>query len=67
MAAALGLGVVAEGIETPAQAAMMESLGCPTGQGYLWSPPVDLAHLQELVRAEARTPAPRTGHEAETL
>jgi diguanylate cyclase (GGDEF)-like protein len=51
MAAALGLNVVAEGIETPAQAAMLESLGCPTGQGYLWSPPVDLAHFHELVLA----------------
>ena len=35
----LGMDVVAEGIETPAQAAVAAELGCSLAQGYLWSPP----------------------------
>jgi diguanylate cyclase (GGDEF)-like protein/PAS domain S-box-containing protein len=36
----LDLHVVAEGIETPAQAEMLAQLGCKFGQGYIFSPPV---------------------------
>ena len=36
----LGLDVVAEGIETPAQAAVLARLGCPTGQGFLYGRPM---------------------------
>ena len=35
---ALGLEIVAEGVETPAQADDLRRLGCATAQGYLWSP-----------------------------
>ena len=35
---ALGLEIVAEGVETPAQADDLRHLGCATAQGYLWSP-----------------------------
>lgn len=37
---ALGLTPVAEGVETAAQRAVLERLGCNLGQGYLWSKPV---------------------------
>ena len=37
----LGLEVVAEGIETPAQLAELREMGCDHGQGYLFSRPVD--------------------------
>jgi EAL domain-containing protein (putative c-di-GMP-specific phosphodiesterase class I) len=37
---ALDLEVLAEGIETPTQAATLVELGCRLGQGYLWSRPV---------------------------
>jgi EAL domain-containing protein (putative c-di-GMP-specific phosphodiesterase class I) len=47
--AALGLVAVAEGIENDAQAAMLVDLGCPYGQGFLFSRPVSLA---ETPRAE---------------
>jgi diguanylate cyclase (GGDEF)-like protein len=40
MAHKLGLKVVAEGIETPAQLDLLISFGCDYGQGYLFSKPV---------------------------
>ena len=36
----LGLGTVAEGIETPEQLALLREAGCHYGQGYLFSRPV---------------------------
>jgi len=48
MAAGLRIDVVAEGIETAGQRAILENMGCHIGQGYLWSrplPPADLAVL----------------------
>jgi diguanylate cyclase (GGDEF)-like protein len=41
MAKALELtGVVAEGVETPEQAQLLESMGCTWGQGFLWAKPL---------------------------
>ena len=40
VARTLGMDTVAEGIETPAQAALLQRLECGRGQGYLWSPPL---------------------------
>lgn len=37
MSASLGLELVAEGVETAAQAAEVRRLGCRHGQGFLWS------------------------------
>ncbi len=39
LAAALGIDVVAEGIETDIQAAVLTQLGCTLGQGYLFGRP----------------------------
>ena len=41
MATTLGLSVVAEGVETTDQLAVLQALGCGQAQGYLWSPGVD--------------------------
>ena len=46
----LGLSVVAEGIETPEQLAILQSLGCDYGQGYLFSRPVTVDVLEEVVQ-----------------
>ncbi len=42
---ALGLNVVAEGVETPAQGELLDWYGCGTVQGYLYSPPRSEADL----------------------
>ena len=45
LARGLGLKVVAEGIETAAQADFLAALGCDEGQGYLYSRPVPAGSL----------------------
>jgi diguanylate cyclase (GGDEF)-like protein/PAS domain S-box-containing protein len=50
LARTLGLSVVAEGIETKAQLARLIELGCGEGQGFLFSPPVDAASIEALLR-----------------
>jgi EAL domain-containing protein (putative c-di-GMP-specific phosphodiesterase class I) len=51
--AALGLDVVAEGVETSAQLAVLESLGCGYAQGFLLSRPVSLAALCALLEQDS--------------
>jgi diguanylate cyclase (GGDEF)-like protein/PAS domain S-box-containing protein len=40
LAHAIGATTVAEGVETPEQAARLRTLGCEAAQGWLWSPAV---------------------------
>jgi predicted signal transduction protein with EAL and GGDEF domain len=40
LAHAMGLHVIAEGVETPLQASELVALGCTVAQGFLWSPAV---------------------------
>jgi EAL domain-containing protein (putative c-di-GMP-specific phosphodiesterase class I) len=40
MARALGLGVVAEGVERSDQAERLQALGCALGQGFLFARPL---------------------------
>ena len=54
LADALELSTVAEGIETTAQQEHLRRLGCQLGQGYLWSRPVPLEDMTQLVPAPAR-------------
>jgi len=42
---ALGLRIVAEGIEDAATAAVMRDLGCDQGQGFHWAPPLPCEDL----------------------
>jgi diguanylate cyclase (GGDEF)-like protein len=55
MARALALRVVAEGVETPEQLAILKSLGCDEAQGYLLGKPVPPARLMHQVRHAAET------------
>jgi EAL domain-containing protein (putative c-di-GMP-specific phosphodiesterase class I) len=48
----LGLSVVAEGVETTAQVAVLRSFGCRVAQGFLWSPAVPLESLSRLIMAD---------------
>lgn len=48
MAHSLDLKVVAEGIESEEQCAVLRELGCDYGQGYLFSKPVPLSELKAL-------------------
>ncbi len=49
LAHSLQIGVVAEGVETEAQAALLLSLGCYEGQGYLFSKPLAAADMALLL------------------
>jgi diguanylate cyclase (GGDEF)-like protein/PAS domain S-box-containing protein len=54
IATALGHAVVAEGVDTPAQAESLRGLGCHYAQGFLWSPPLPAVEIQGLVERMAR-------------
>jgi diguanylate cyclase (GGDEF)-like protein len=65
LAGTLGLEVVAEGIESEGQLAVLREMGCDLGQGFYLSPPLSNATIQERVRIErpSRSPlgAPASG------
>ena len=53
MARTLGMGTLAEGIETAGQASLMRTLGCGKGQGYLFSRPLERDALVQWIRSTA--------------
>ena len=50
MSHALGLKVVAEGIETQQQNELLRILGCDYGQGYLFSKPLNVTDMTKLLK-----------------
>ncbi len=65
LARAVGVSVVAEGVETAQQAAALRRLGCAAGQGWLWTPaiapedvPADGRFHSGFASAEVTSPRP---------
>jgi diguanylate cyclase (GGDEF)-like protein/PAS domain S-box-containing protein len=52
----LGVEVIAEGIETPAQQQALIALGCPQGQGYWFSVPTSALDLGRLLASTTALP-----------
>ncbi len=59
---ALGLSVLAEGVETEKQRAFLQELGCATGQGYLFMPAVAGDRAAELLGRSLRAEGPGPAH-----
>jgi EAL domain-containing protein (putative c-di-GMP-specific phosphodiesterase class I) len=53
MGRALGLKVIAEGVETTEQLAVLRSLGCDVGQGYLFARPLPAQQFFDFVQSHA--------------
>ncbi|HTZ43182.1 MAG TPA: EAL domain-containing protein [Jatrophihabitans sp.] len=57
MAGALGLEVLAEGVEVAEQRAILSRLGCPRYQGFLFCRPIPAAEFAEFAAGAVVTPA----------
>jgi diguanylate cyclase (GGDEF)-like protein len=55
MGRALGLKVIAEGVETNAQLEVLRALGCDVGQGFLFAKPLAPAQFMEFVQRHGGT------------
>lgn len=55
MGQSLGLDVLAEGIETTEEEKHLQTLGCETGQGFLYARPLSAADCEEYFRVTVRT------------
>ncbi|KUO15609.1 hypothetical protein AQJ91_40575 [Streptomyces dysideae] len=57
----LGLQVVAEGIENPAQRDLLAGMGCRFGQGYLFARPMTVEDSERVLRREGTGFVPGSG------
>jgi len=58
LAQGLGIGVVAKGVELPAQRRRLQSLGCTYEQGYLFSKPLSPGAMGRLLAQQRGPPEP---------
>ena len=61
IARAIGLKVIAEGIDTPEQADCLRQLGCDSGQGYFFSKALDADRFEQLLQHRFNTDTPGFG------
>ena len=54
LASSLGIGVVAEGVETAEQVERLRQMQCPLGQGYWFARPLAAGAAEELLASEKR-------------
>ncbi|MES1158852.1 MAG: EAL domain-containing protein, partial [Terricaulis silvestris] len=57
LAHGLGMKVTAEGVETPATFALLQTMGCDIAQGYLIGRPVPVDQLLTILRDASRKTA----------
>jgi diguanylate cyclase (GGDEF)-like protein len=50
----IGVTVIAEGVETAAQLGVLRGLGCESAQGYLFSRPVPVSQIEQLLERDPR-------------
>ena len=62
----LELETVAEGVETPEQAARLAELGCPSAQGFYFGRPMSVGDLSSRLTERARRPRVVAGHRRTT-
>src|SRR5699024_3087509 len=66
MARSLGIGIIAEGVESTEQREILQGYGCNTMQGYLFSAPLEVDDFQQFVRQYRQRQQPagpaRSGH-----